>query len=187
MPFGQYKDMQDCIKNNSDKERPGAYCAQIHKNITGKWPSQKERLKVLKEGFVINSQTRRDIIELYHKGLNAKEISRRLRLDLELVEDFLDTYIDEGFKQKEAINSSDRKDINEDIRILSTIIKKRLKILKESLKESDKIPSVDELSDAIVQVGDNFNNVVAYLKKKGFSGSAIALGWKKLQQTDWKK
>jgi hypothetical protein len=40
MPFGEYESMDDCKRENSDKNDPGAYCAQIHKNITGEWPGQ---------------------------------------------------------------------------------------------------------------------------------------------------
>jgi len=42
MPFGNYKDFDDCVKHNGDKSNPQAYCAVIHKKITGNWPNQKE-------------------------------------------------------------------------------------------------------------------------------------------------
>lgn len=42
MPFGPYINMSDCISKNQDVEDPGAYCAQIHFDSTGEWPSQKE-------------------------------------------------------------------------------------------------------------------------------------------------
>jgi uncharacterized Zn finger protein (UPF0148 family) len=45
MPFGEYKDMKDCMNKNKDKDNPGAYCASIHKSITGKWPTEKESFR----------------------------------------------------------------------------------------------------------------------------------------------
>lgn len=50
MPFGEYKDFDDCVAKNSDKKNPEAYCATVHKKITGKWPNEenyKERLEKL--------------------------------------------------------------------------------------------------------------------------------------------
>jgi len=43
MPFGKFKDFADCVSKNKDKDSPESYCAQIHKDITGKWPSEKEK------------------------------------------------------------------------------------------------------------------------------------------------
>ena len=40
-PFGQYKDFKQCVEANKDKKDPEAYCAQLHKKITGKWPTEK--------------------------------------------------------------------------------------------------------------------------------------------------
>jgi len=42
MPFADYDSMSDCKRAHSDKEDPGAYCAQIYKNVTGDWPGQSE-------------------------------------------------------------------------------------------------------------------------------------------------
>jgi hypothetical protein len=35
MPFGEYKDFEECIAKNSDKENPEAYCAAIKKEAEG--------------------------------------------------------------------------------------------------------------------------------------------------------
>jgi len=54
MPFGEYKDFDDCVKKNQDKEKPEAYCATIEKKITGKWPSEegyKKKLEKLRKRF----------------------------------------------------------------------------------------------------------------------------------------
>ncbi len=45
MPFGPYKDFTDCVKDvmkkkGFSKDRASAYCATIHKKITGKWPTE---------------------------------------------------------------------------------------------------------------------------------------------------
>ena len=43
MPFGKYKDFAACVAANRDKENPEAYCAQLHKNVTGEWPGKKRK------------------------------------------------------------------------------------------------------------------------------------------------
>lgn len=44
-PFGPYDDMDDCMSEHQDKDDPGAYCAQIHYEITGEWPQEKDEEK----------------------------------------------------------------------------------------------------------------------------------------------
>lgn len=41
MPFAGYDDFDACTRDNSDKEEPSAYCAQIHYEVTGEWPAEK--------------------------------------------------------------------------------------------------------------------------------------------------
>ena len=41
MPFAGFEDMDECMREHSDKEEPGAYCAQIHYEVTGEWPAEK--------------------------------------------------------------------------------------------------------------------------------------------------
>ncbi len=46
MPFGEFTDFADCVKKimkrkKFSKERASAYCAVLHKKITGKYPSEK--------------------------------------------------------------------------------------------------------------------------------------------------
>lgn len=41
MPFADYQDMAECKRANSDKRDPGAYCAEIHKQVHGHYPNQK--------------------------------------------------------------------------------------------------------------------------------------------------
>jgi HK97 family phage portal protein len=40
-PFGEYADFAECVRKNSDKKDPKAFCASLHKKITGKWPTEK--------------------------------------------------------------------------------------------------------------------------------------------------
>jgi hypothetical protein len=39
-PFGEYKDFADCVAKNQDKTNPQAFCAWLHKQITGKTPAE---------------------------------------------------------------------------------------------------------------------------------------------------
>lgn len=39
MPFGEYSDFDDCLSKNRDKQSPEGYCAELHKKITGEYPS----------------------------------------------------------------------------------------------------------------------------------------------------
>lgn len=41
-PFGPYDDFDDCVSENSDKDDPEAYCAEVHHEITGEWPGEKQ-------------------------------------------------------------------------------------------------------------------------------------------------
>ena len=40
MPFGPYDDFKDCVSKNQDKASPEGFCAWLHKEITGKYPSE---------------------------------------------------------------------------------------------------------------------------------------------------
>jgi len=61
MPFGKYKNFAQCVNENKDKGNPEAYCAYIHKKITGKWPSEKQSLSLKEE--------RKCRIEILHEEL----------------------------------------------------------------------------------------------------------------------
>ena len=39
-PFGDYTDFADCVAKNQDKTNPQAFCAWLHKKITGKTPAE---------------------------------------------------------------------------------------------------------------------------------------------------
>ncbi len=50
MPFGPYKDFDDCVAKNRDKGNPEAYCASLHHQITGKWPGEEGRDSMRRAG-----------------------------------------------------------------------------------------------------------------------------------------
>lgn len=47
MPFGDFKDFKDCVKQNQDKDSPEGYCAKIHKQITGEWPAEAKKSDIM--------------------------------------------------------------------------------------------------------------------------------------------
>lgn len=75
-PFGDYADFEECVRKNKDKRDPEAYCAELHKKITGKWPSEKgyeENPLILREGEIPNEdRLTRSIVYLLKK--NRKRI-----------------------------------------------------------------------------------------------------------------
>lgn len=52
MPMGNYKDFEDCVRKNQDKENPPAYCGEIKKKIEGRkkigcaWKKKKKKAKL---------------------------------------------------------------------------------------------------------------------------------------------
>ena len=63
MPFADYEDFDDCVKQNQDKAEPEAYCAALYKRVKGKWPAQekvigknnyRERLKRISKALKVN-------------------------------------------------------------------------------------------------------------------------------------
>jgi len=57
-PFGPYKDFEQCVRENRDKDSPEGYCSATHKKITGEWPGEKKsedvpcRPEILKPGTI---------------------------------------------------------------------------------------------------------------------------------------
>lgn len=45
-PFAGYRDMDECISDNSDKDDPGGFCAYLHHKATGKWPAEEVMKKI---------------------------------------------------------------------------------------------------------------------------------------------
>ena len=48
-PFGPYKDFEQCVRENRDKDSPEGYCSATHKKITGEWPGEKKSEDVLEK------------------------------------------------------------------------------------------------------------------------------------------
>ena len=48
-PLGPYKDFADCVAKNGDKDSPQAFCAFLHKRVTGKYPSENSEPNSLSE------------------------------------------------------------------------------------------------------------------------------------------
>jgi hypothetical protein len=44
MPFAEYKDFEECVGKNKDKDSPEGYCAAIHYRVTGKWPAEAQKM-----------------------------------------------------------------------------------------------------------------------------------------------
>lgn len=45
MPFGRYRDVADCVKQNSDKRDPQAYCAVVKRKIEDHKEPRKRRVR----------------------------------------------------------------------------------------------------------------------------------------------
>ncbi len=98
-PFGKYADFDACVRANSDKGNPQAYCAALHKKITGEWPGEKammtiENPLILRENEVpTEDRLRRGIVYLMKenekkiKDLIEKEIGRNTLHEIKSVED----------------------------------------------------------------------------------------------------
>lgn len=39
-PFGPYDDFADCVAKNQEKENPEGFCAWLHHELTGEWPTE---------------------------------------------------------------------------------------------------------------------------------------------------
>lgn len=42
MPFAGFKDFADCVSKSGEKDNPQAYCAAVHKQATGKFPTENQ-------------------------------------------------------------------------------------------------------------------------------------------------
>ena len=79
MPFGPYKDFEDCVRQNQDKEDPEAFCAWLEKELTGKWPGQAskavvERAEQKAKDFIMAASS----IRLNEVGFrNARQLIRK--------------------------------------------------------------------------------------------------------------
>jgi len=82
MPFGPYTNFSDCVSKNQDKSSPEAYCAVVHKKITGDYPSEK-RLNKQEEvmaNYMINKNDFFNILTLSSEYMIAKESANGERI-----------------------------------------------------------------------------------------------------------
>lgn len=56
-PFSEYKNFEDCVRQNQDAKNPEAYCASIEHVATGKWPAEKQSEKQSGPGGHVRDNT----------------------------------------------------------------------------------------------------------------------------------
>jgi hypothetical protein len=148
MPFGEYENFNDCVRKNKDKDDPQAYCAQLHFNMMGKWPSEatfhakaeaSKRLaeilddkiksyKLISKKFTGN---RIDLEIAIFIDVNGYEKERRIKAYYDIKDGELkNTYGNEDYFTKDKLNEI-AKDVLKDIYPAS----------KQAFKEVNKIAS----------------------------------------------
>lgn len=98
-PFGEYSDFDECVRKNKDKKNPEAYCASLHKKITGKWPSEKswtENPLILRENEELDDdRLEKSIVYVLRqnekklKELIEKEIGKNKLQEIKAIEDLV--------------------------------------------------------------------------------------------------
>ena len=102
MPFGKYKDFQECVDDNQDKESPEGYCSWLHYNITGEWPSQ----KFMKKGGIKDMDKKIQSVEekleknrvAVNDAFNSANIVEDVSCDIGIVSTFKDSIIVKDYK-----------------------------------------------------------------------------------------
>lgn len=74
MPFADYDSFEDCVSDNQDKDSPEGFCAWLHYQTTGEWPSTKNITKKGDDGMPLKI---RGIEESY------EQLREKLRLHFE--------------------------------------------------------------------------------------------------------
>lgn len=182
MPFGEYKDFADCVKSNQDKSNPEAYCAAVHKKITGEWPSQKNRIEALKEkykpiGFAFEIETD------YKNGVPPDKIARRYGLDEDEVIDFINDNNDFMTKKRriEKLQNIKNMFIKENSNIKS-IIKSDIYQLENGLQY------VDMAIDSLKRVGSlnsyKFNEFKTLERISDILENSIKIAERELNETE---
>jgi len=76
-PFGKYANFAACVSANKGKKNPEAYCAALHKKITGKWPTEKalgaDNPLIPKEGEQMDDEKLKRVI-VYLLKQNEKKL-----------------------------------------------------------------------------------------------------------------
>ena len=82
MPFGDYTDFADCVDQNQDKDSPEGFCAWLHYEITGEWPSTKNIIKKGDENMPLKT-----------RGIEGSYEQLREKLRLHFEKDFKESFI----------------------------------------------------------------------------------------------
>lgn len=94
-PFGEYASFAECVRKNQDKRNPEAYCAELEKKITGKWPGEKAENPLILGEFETMDDLRlkQSIVYLLQenekkiKGLIKKEMGNNKLINIKSVDD----------------------------------------------------------------------------------------------------
>jgi hypothetical protein len=89
MPFGKYENFEECVSDNQNKESPEGFCAWLHYQILGEWPSQ----KIIEKGDEKNLEVNKDknAVDSYEtKMLNVRRAfeSNNMGSDLAVINVF---------------------------------------------------------------------------------------------------
>jgi hypothetical protein len=68
--------MQKCISKNGDKADPGAFCAAIHKKITGGWPSEKHSMPDAAYEVYMSAYTSKLPVEFAEATIEVEKAAR---------------------------------------------------------------------------------------------------------------
>jgi hypothetical protein len=82
MPFGPYADFEECVADNQDKASPEGFCAWLHYEITGAWPS----------GVKDKESTMLEALKTKDDFLLAEALLKNPDLSIKQVEGIIETY-----------------------------------------------------------------------------------------------
>ena len=83
MPFADYADFADCVADNQDKDSPEGFCAWLHFETTGEWPSTKNIKRKGDENMPAKKA----------RGAAGSYEEKREQLRIHFEKDFKDSYI----------------------------------------------------------------------------------------------
>jgi len=83
MPFADYEDFEECVADNQDKDSPEGFCAWLHFETTGEWPSTKNIKRKGDENMSAKKA----------RGAEGSYEEKREKLRIHFEKDFKDSYI----------------------------------------------------------------------------------------------
>lgn len=156
-PFADYKDFDDCVAKNSDKEDPKAYCASIERQLHGEIDSIEKAAEMV---VWLENNLQQPHKAIYEKFMAYfdKEAESIIKERGEIV----------GLKQKIAdLEAAKTADIKESFNVLEAVTKER-DALKETVAEKDK--AIAEKDRKIVEYENQLDKVKGAFK--GYSKKA---------------